>query len=118
MFGTFINEAVNPIIYCAFDGNIRERLRLLFSCNHDENISRSSNETEKADRPNIANARDIRTHGSSRGVECNANDCNAVSVMDVNDRFKSRKNISTLKLQKNKTKTEKIFDKDRYKLQK
>lgn len=118
MFGTFINEAVNPIIYCAFDGNIRERLRLLFSCNHDENISRSTNETEKADRPNIANARDIRTHGSFRGVECNANDCNAVSVMDVNDRFKSRKNISTLKLQKNKIKTEKTFDKERYKLQK
>ena len=73
MFGTFINEAVNPIIYCAFDGNIRERLRLLFSCNHHENIGRSTNETEKADRPNIANARDMRTHQSFRGVDCNAN---------------------------------------------
>ncbi|XP_074626878.1 neuropeptide FF receptor 2-like [Acropora palmata] len=100
MFGTFINEAVNPIIYCAFDENIRERLRLLFSCNHDENIGRSTNETEKAYRPNIANARDIRTHKNFRGVDCSANDCNAVAVMDVNDRLKSRKNVSHFKASK------------------
>ena len=73
MFGTFINEAINPIIYCAFDGNIRERLRLLVSCNHDENIGGSTNEAKKADRQNIANVRDMSFPVSFREVDCNVN---------------------------------------------
>ena len=28
MFGTFINEAINPIIYCAFDRNIKARIAI------------------------------------------------------------------------------------------
>ncbi|KAJ7363716.1 Neuropeptide FF receptor 2 [Desmophyllum pertusum] len=32
MFGTFINEAINPIIYCAFDRSLKARIRLHAIC--------------------------------------------------------------------------------------
>ena len=34
MFGPLINEAINPIIYCALDRNIKERIRLTVICTH------------------------------------------------------------------------------------
>ena len=43
MFGTFINEAINPIIYCAFDRNIKARIRLTVVCTHNVDSAGSSN---------------------------------------------------------------------------
>ena len=54
MFGAFINEAVNPIIYCAFDGNIRAKLRPGNLCNHIVDISGSTNEVGQVGTHNIA----------------------------------------------------------------
>ena len=37
MFGAFINEAINPIIYCAFDRNLKRRIGLHTVCSHRTN---------------------------------------------------------------------------------
>ena len=42
LFGTFINEAINPIIYCSFDGNIKGKVRLRAMCKLDTNTGVSA----------------------------------------------------------------------------
>ena len=53
MFGPFSNEAVNHIIYCALNGNIRGKRCLGNLCNHIENISGLTNEVNQATNYNI-----------------------------------------------------------------
>ena len=53
MFGPFSNEVVNPIIYCAFNGNIRGKRCPGNLCNHIENISGSTNKVSQATNHNI-----------------------------------------------------------------
>ena len=41
MFGTFINEAITPIIYCAFDRSLKARIGLRAICTNSENTGSS-----------------------------------------------------------------------------
>ncbi|XP_020620121.1 galanin receptor type 2-like [Orbicella faveolata] len=47
MFGAFINEAINPIIYCAFDRSLKARIGLQKLCG--TNLSDSAGSTNVAD---------------------------------------------------------------------
>lgn len=47
MFGIFINEAINPIIYCAFDRNIKGRIRLNAICAGSGDSAGSSNDADR-----------------------------------------------------------------------
>ena len=47
MFGTFVNEAVNPFIYCAFDRNIKARAELRVICTHSEDGTGLSNSADQ-----------------------------------------------------------------------
>lgn len=53
MFGTFINEAVNPIIYCAFDRNIKERMGFRVICTYTGDNEGLSNNIEQTNNLNI-----------------------------------------------------------------
>jgi len=53
MFGTFINEATNPIIYCAFDRSLKARVSLRRICPH---LTESAGSSQNANQTNyIAN---------------------------------------------------------------
>ena len=54
MFGTFINEAINPIIYCAFDRNIKGRIRMTAICTASGDNAGSSNDADRTHNYNTA----------------------------------------------------------------
>ena len=58
MFGTFINEAVNPIIYCAFDRNIKARAKLRVICTHSADSSGLSNNADQTHNTAIEHGQD------------------------------------------------------------
>ena len=70
LFGTFINEAINPIIYCSFDGNIKGKVRLRAMCKLDENTGVSMDEADQVNRRN-SETEDAGTQMSVRTAECN-----------------------------------------------
>ena len=49
MFGTFINEATNPIIYCAFDRSLKARVSLRTICPH---LTESAGSSQNANQTN------------------------------------------------------------------
>ena len=47
MFGAFINEAINPIIYCAFDRSLKARISLYVVCSHLTNSAELNNNADQ-----------------------------------------------------------------------
>ncbi|XP_067049876.1 neuropeptide FF receptor 1-like [Acropora muricata] len=72
MFGTFLNEAINPIIYCSFDRNIKEKIRLRGMCSFSEDISGSVNEAYQAEQHHTATD-DLGIQMSFRNTHNNRN---------------------------------------------
>ncbi|XP_078375332.1 mu-type opioid receptor-like [Oculina patagonica] len=63
MFGAFINEAINPIIYCAFDRHLKARIGLHTFCSHLAESAGSSNiadQTNNTVDENTLNQMDVR----------------------------------------------------------
>lgn len=77
MFGTFINEAINPVIYCAFDRNIKSQVRLRAFCTHntdsvvtsnDDDHTRHTVETDHRRKSTILETLDL-TKSSNRTIQ-------------------------------------------------
>ena len=63
MFGTFVNEATNPIIYCAFDRSLKARIGLRTICPHlteSAGSSRNANQTNYTADEYTLNQVDVR----------------------------------------------------------
>ena len=69
-FGTFLNEAINPIIYCSFDKNIKEKIRLRGMCSFSEDIGRSVNQAYQAEQQSTA-TNDLGAQMSFRNTDNN-----------------------------------------------